>query len=385
MRLFGKTSKNKAQISPSSDNLSFDDTSSPFSSSDYDQQVPFSGSDKDNSYVNGTEQRFADTTRNPSAKQGNRKHINSDQNSHKHGEAASAPVNKSLVVLLVVVVIIAGMVIFSHQSHHSSNSNSDDYSSYMDSRQKKLDEQKKKSDIVENASNVYTKEISDPESQVVEAVYPIIESVGINGESRTVNQADLDKLKSAMTKFENSGNAFTKTQAYRQSRDVRKAYKSYQDKKKDYIDVLNNFADAATGYAATAKNCQENTMDLPIMGEDPNYLANTQTLITNCLTSAQSIAKSKDPIIKKYAQSAIDHMGVAQQQLDGIKALGSPDDIYGDETKFHDYSSMEGKLSNNLYTAEQYGKQNPLYNKLTNARPDKEMNDLYTSMDSIAE
>ncbi|WEV41752.1 hypothetical protein OZX57_07245 [Bifidobacterium sp. ESL0682] len=385
MRSLRNSSKNKAQLSPSDDNTSFDSTSpddsasfdstsSPFSSYDYTQQAPFSND------ANDPGQNNAGANGNPPTNE--RGSQSQDGNNDNDIDVTPVPLTaKNFVIAIVAMIVIGALVlVFSHRSSssNSTSSNNSGYSSYFDSRQKKLDAQEKESDIIDKALDVFHTEIFNPESQAVQAVYPVIESVGINAPSTTVNQADLDKLRSATAALGNSRNEFTKTEAYSQSQDVRETYKTYQDRKKNYVTVLNNFADAAVGYAATAKNCQENYASIPIMGEDPNYYANTQNMITNCLTSAQSIAQSKDPVIKKYATATVKRMGDAQKQLDALKALGSPDDIFGDHAKFLKSSPIEDKLRDDLYKAETYGNQNPLYKELTDARPDKEIEKIDT-------
>ncbi|WEV66082.1 hypothetical protein [Bifidobacterium sp. ESL0764] len=293
-------------------------------------------------------------------------------------ESSDKPKSKiaSVCAFLFVIALIAAPFVLPHLGGHSASSSSA-------SDDKAFEESVRKSHILNKANDTFTADIQKPQDQLGNALYIITQSSGMNGPADTIEQDDLDDLKAATATVANSGSKFTKTQAYRDYGNIRKAYQAYQAKNKKYVNVLNNFSDSVVGYTATIKTCQEDAQKYTNLNDDPDSVNTIQTIITNCETSAQSVTASKDPFIKAYANASLKRMGKAQKLLEQIKALGSRDEIMNNPEKSQKYWTIEDKIRIYLYETKEYGDGNPVYKELDDAKPSKEMKDLYTTIYTI--
>ncbi|WEV63773.1 hypothetical protein [Bifidobacterium sp. ESL0732] len=296
-----------------------------------------------------------------------------DDDSAGNGDKPKSKI-ASACALIFVIALVAAPFVLPHLGSHSTSSSSNEET---------FDESVRKSHILNKANDTFTADIQKPHDQLIHALYIVTQSSGMNGPADTIEQDDLDDLKAATATVANSGDKFTKTQAYRDYGNIRKAYQAYQAKNKKYINAHNNFSDSVVGYTATIKTCQEDAQKYTNLSDDPDSVNTIQTIITNCEASAQSVAQSKDPFIKAYANACLKRMGKAQKQLERIKALGSRDEILNDLDKAQKYWAIEDKIRTYLYETKEYGDSNPVYKELDDAKPSKEMKDLYTTIYTI--
>ncbi|WEV41751.1 hypothetical protein OZX57_07240 [Bifidobacterium sp. ESL0682] len=345
------------------------DTSAPFDSTAY-SQVPTSNGD--------TAQNASNIDDKPWLKQ---------NSGHSANHATANTKNTGAIIALFVVIalfVILAVAVFLYihgKDSGNGSSISGGYSSYSSSPEsKKLREQQKNQIIQDEASDAY-QAISNQDSKVSEALSTLMQNSGSSGSSTEVTQAQVDELKSETAKMPKTIGAFKKTKAYHKYSNVRKAYKEYQSKDNDYINAVNNFADSAIAYTKAVKNCNE-LHDWSSMGSDAAAYTNAkQKTITTCKAAAQDLANSKDGPIKDYSAATIKRMNDAQKQLDGIKALGSSDDIFGDETKFQKFEDLTNKLGKDLNPTTQIGDQNPVYKELmVDTKPDKALIKISTAM-----
>ncbi|WEV73757.1 hypothetical protein OZX74_07635 [Bifidobacterium sp. ESL0798] len=367
MHRFGNKSEANGQIPVSGDDISYDDVSTPDTSPD--TSTSFDSADYTQMPVGGSR---AGKNAGGSSNKPRMKHGDPDAIDDQYGnKPVLSTANFVIALIAVVAVIIAAFVYFRGSDTDSgSNRTRDSYYSDSSKASRKLKDQQKKQAIVEEASNAY-RAISDQDLKVTDALNTLTLNSGNSGASTEVTQEQVDELKSEIAKMSTPIDAFKKTQSYRKHSDVRKAYKEYTDKEKDYTNALNNFADSVIAYVKAEKSCNE-ANDWSTMNSDAATYANgKQKTITTCRTAAQGVADSKDGPIKQYAATTLKRMDDAQKQLDGIKGLGSADEIFGDETKFQSFEDKSRKLSDDLNPTKQFGNQNPIYKELTDARPSK--------------
>ncbi|WEV58730.1 hypothetical protein OZX67_08020 [Bifidobacterium sp. ESL0728] len=366
MHRFKNHSAKNSQIPVSGDDTSYNDISSTDKSAD--TSTPFDSADYSQASVdNGDASQNVDSTGDkPWLKQSNGR-----QGGNKHGaDAPAANVKNAILTVLIFAIAIVAVYIYFHDKD---SGNSDGYSSYSSSSEsRKLTEQEKTQKITDEASDAY-RAISNQDFKVIQALDPLMQNPGNGGSSTEVTQAQVDKLKSEMAKMSEQINAFKKTKSYHKYSSVRKAYKEYRTADKNYLDAVNNFADSSIAYSKAMKNCNE-LNDWSSMNNDAAaYAAAKQKTITTCKTSAQALASSKDGPIKDYSAATIKRMDDAQKQLNGIKALGSSDEIFGNQTKFQKFEDLTQRLGTNLNPTPQFGDQNPVYKELMHGRPDKAM------------
>jgi hypothetical protein len=292
------------------------------------------------------------------------------------------PTSTGQPVIIVAILVIIAMVGAGLWQHYDGGRviGHRYYRSYNSDRQlREAENDRKTRDIRDEAITAYNA-IFAHNTDVSEALSTIQNEAISYDKSSVVTQDQVDALKKETAGLSASVDDFTKTEAYRRYLSVRRAHQTYDEHNKKYIEKVNNFADSAIAYTKAAQNCDQvdewTSMDMDATA----YAKAKQQVITNCKAAAQGITDSHDEAIKQYAEKTITRMNDAQKELDGIKALGSADDIYDDETKYNTFDKLSSKLDKNLNIVQQSKEENPIYKDLLDADPHKDMFEIQTTI-----